>query len=256
MFLQHFLQPHNNTLEEEIMSWTDQRSKAVPARIVSHLPSSQPKCQANVSMFGWDNEKPRRDVQTPKGKNTTICLGRQAKGIDNIQSDAQARAIEFSEKGHRLQRLTTKPDEMESRSPERCLQTSITSIAHRDLKAGGIEAVLRRSGADGLHNASSARSRQLPPSTTASTVNDSGATADGGEDDDVPPLEVLADEGWAKPRVDPDKIRDPYLRQQGLHINDPGVYSHISKRLVSSRSLTKAIVDKSVDFNFQYTKKR
>jgi hypothetical protein len=230
------------------MSWTDQRSKAPPARIVSHLPSSQPKCQANVAIYGWDSDKPRREVSTPKGKNTTICLGRQAKGIDNIQSDAQARAVEFSERGHRIQRLTNKADEMESRSPERCLQTSITSIAHRDLKAGGIEAVLRRNGADGFHNTSSARSRQVPPSTTASTI--------GEEEDEVPPLEVLAEEGWAKPRVDPDKIRDPYLRQQGLHINDPGVYSHISKRLVSSRSLTKAIVDKSVDFNFQYTKKR
>lgn len=243
------------------MSWTDQRSKAAPARIVSHLPSSQPKCQANVSLYGWDSDKPRREVETPKGKNTTISLGRQAKGIDNIQSDAQARAVEFSDKGHRIQRLTARADEMANRSPERCQQSSITSIAHRDLKAGGIEAVLRRNGADGLHNTSSARSRQLPPSSSAaaSSVNEShgnNINAEEEEEEEVPPLEVLADEGWARPRVDPDKIRDPYLRQQGLHINDSGVYSHISKRLVSSRSLTKAIVDKSVDFNFQYTKKR
>lgn len=252
------------------MSWTDQRSQSTSARIVSYLPTSQPKCHAKVSLYGWDSDKPRREIQTPKGKNTTICLGRQGKGIDSVESDAQARAVEFSERGHRIQRLSPRADEMESRSPERCAQTSITSIAHRDLKAGGLEAVLRRSGADGggHHNSSSARSRAT--TTTAATTaqqenlnslnkNQSGVNNNNGnddDDDDVPPLEVLADEGWAKPRVDPDKIRDPYLRQQGLHINDPGVYSHISKRMVSSRSLTKAIVDKSVDFNFQYTKKR
>ena len=242
------------------MSWTDQRSQGSQVRVVNHLPTSQPKCQAQVNMFGYDSDKPRRDIPVPKGKNTTICLGRQStKGIDGMQSSAQARAIEFSERGHKLQRLNAKSDELEQRSPERCQQTSITSIAHRDLMAGGIESVLRRNGVDAANGLKSQRGNNNNSATRSRSPNNNNRQQDvqqEEEEEDVPPLEVLADEGWAKSRVDPEKIRDPYLRQQGLHINDAGVYSHISKRLVSSRALTRAIVDKSVDFNFQYTKKR
>jgi hypothetical protein len=240
--------------------WTDQRTRGAQSRVVSYLPSSQPKCKPSVNLYGYDSDRPRTDRVVPKGKNTTISLGRQAKSIET-ESDAQHRAVEFSECGHKIQRLHARPDELAQRSPERCPQTSVTSIAHRDLYAGGIEAVLRRQGGASLGTGGRSSSRQQRHvGSTSGTPVGAGEAKRGNfpaDNDDavVPPLEELAGENWNRPRVDPDKIRDPYLRQQGLHINDPGVYSHISKQLVSSRSLTKAVCDKTVDFNFQYVRK-
>jgi hypothetical protein len=237
------------------MSWTDQRCRGAQVPVARHLASSQPKCAAEAYLYGHDADKPRSDPVVPKGKKTTITLGRLARSID-VPSAAQTRAVEFSERGHKLQRLDARADEYEQRSPQRCQQTSITSIAHRDLARGGIEAVLRRGVASPAAAAAAAAGGTASVPPTSARRGGTGADAPSYGDDDVPSLEQLADEGWARPRIDPDALRDPYLRKEGLHVCDAGVYSHIAKRLVSSRSLTRAIVDKSVDFNFQFSKKR
>jgi hypothetical protein len=72
----------------------------------------------------------------------------------------------------------------------------------------------------------------------------------------VPALEALVGKPWAEPRVDVELMKDPYLRKEGLHINHPGVFSHVAKRAAKATGVEFPPLEKSaVDFNFRYIPK-
>ena len=55
---------------------------------------------------------------------------------------------------------------------------------------------------------------------------------------------------WKMPKVDKDKVKDPYLRAQGLHRNNLMLYSDVAKNLVDKANFAER---PSVDFDFKYT---
>mgnify|MGYP001577001806 FL=1 len=64
---------------------------------------------------------------------------------------------------------------------------------------------------------------------------------------------------WRQPRFDPVKIRDPYLRHQGLHRNNFFLFSQVYKPIAAHKlqHQTPEDVERAVFFDFQYvTKKR
>lgn len=70
---------------------------------------------------------------------------------------------------------------------------------------------------------------------------------------------VRSDCPWRQPRFDPVKIRDPYLRHQGLHRNNFFLFSQVYKPIAAHKlqHQTPEDVERAVFFDFQYvTKKR
>lgn len=67
--------------------------------------------------------------------------------------------------------------------------------------------------------------------------------------DDSLPVEKLAQHPWEVPRVDKEKMRDPYLRAQGLHRNDTYLASHSMKRTFQVKDFHE---QSAVNFNIRY----
>ena len=62
------------------------------------------------------------------------------------------------------------------------------------------------------------------------------------------PLEKLDQKPWLVPKIDPEAMRDPYLRRYGLHRNDTHLMSHVVR---SQLSRTNFAQRDDVNFDFQ-----